>query len=179
MTRSFFDNKTMQCMRRLGDVPRWQIVPTLRTQSVQEHSVGVLMIAGRMALRHDINLTRTNIMTLLTHDDDEAIKGDVPSTAKTPKDPNDCEDVKHALLKFADYLESLAYLKEEMAMGNQRVRDVYHNVRDDAAVWGCRFLELVGYTSEIAHQMIPHELASILGVYDPTVIVGLTHRGDP
>jgi hypothetical protein len=179
MTRSFFDYKTMQCMRRLGDVPRWQIVPTLRTQSVQEHSVGVLMIAGRMALNHGVLLRHEGIMTILLHDNDEAINGDVPSTAKIPKDPSDCKDITHALLKFADYIESLVFLTEERLMGNQRLGEIFENVFDDAAIWGRRFFELLDYTPEMVQQLMHQEITTMLTVYDPQKIVGLAHRGDP
>jgi hypothetical protein len=175
--------KEMVCMRRLAHVPRWQVVPTLRTQSVLEHSIGVMYIAKAIAETLDLDFDRSDVLRALAHDKDEAIKGDTPSTAKVAKNPTDFYDVAFVMIKSADYIESLVYLYEEEAMGNNQLADLFEVVRSDAFKWTERLFLLLdteftltmAEIREAARQLIQQ----ILYVYRPNVHPAITYRNDP
>lgn len=126
------DDKQLRWSRRLAVVPRWQIAPVLRRQSVAEHSFHVAHTAlwllqfseGKDAwtLQSGENtrilpLESEVILYALTHDIDEAAKGDAPSSSKPAPDYSEWPQVK-IIVKVADILEAMAFLFEEQLMGN-------------------------------------------------------------
>lgn len=126
------EDKSLRWSRRLGIVPRWVVVPTIQHQTVAEHCFHVARTAlwlvrllphmgekgmDLSAYEHDI------LIEALRHDDDEAATGDNPSPTKGPKDFTTYNTLK-LVVKVADMLESLAFLHEEMSMGNRRVQEV-------------------------------------------------------
>jgi len=129
-----FNETNMRNMRRLGIVNRWQLAPVIRRESVLEHSVTVLMIYGWLCERWGLSVSYDDAFKVLMHDSDEAITGDAPSTNnKTSAAARAaiCNDARRALLKAADYLESVVYLNEEHAMGNTRVEPYLTSTIDD------------------------------------------------
>ena len=118
---------------RLSTVKRWSIVYTARKQSVAEHCFNVQRICIRMALWFDIKnaleLFRLS-QAALHHDDDEAITGDIPSTAKAHVTlGNDVEtgaalwynssgDRIKSIVKLADLMEAYCFLARELQVGN-------------------------------------------------------------
>ena len=69
---------------RANDVMRWQIVKTIRQQSVAEHSFNVAMIAMDMAVRVDFDaedIKRALIWSLM-HDIPEVFIGDIATPVK-------------------------------------------------------------------------------------------------
>lgn len=116
------DDKSLRWSRRLAVVPRWQIAPVLRRQSVAEHSFHVahtslwLLQFSRDKAR--IPPIESEVMLYaLTHDIDEAAKGDTPSSSKPAPDYSKWPQVK-IIVKVADILEAMAFLFEERLMGN-------------------------------------------------------------
>jgi hypothetical protein len=106
---------------RLQNVPRWSVVPVIRRQSVAEHSFMVAMIARYLATHHadsgSLEFHWVVLLDAMMHDIDEAAKGDSPSPVKEHK-PVDPTDQIKVVVKCADYLESLLYIKAERLMGN-------------------------------------------------------------
>lgn len=112
-----------QCMR-LSAVPRWTIVHTIQKQSVAEHSFNVAVIALCLldsGVLPGLDASRL-VRDALTHDADESVTGDTPSTAKTPKD---LEDDYQRAVKIADVLEALTFITREVQMGNRTVENVH------------------------------------------------------
>lgn len=110
--------------RRLGIVPRWTVVPTLRQQFVDQHCYQATQIARELLPMHQQGSGADNALSFhydvicyaLDHDWDEAEKGDTPSPAK-PIAPLETNQVK-VVVKCADILEAICFLAEEQAMGN-------------------------------------------------------------
>src|SRR5262245_55974581 len=71
---------------RLSTIKRWSIVRTITTQSVAEHCFNVQRICMKLAPLFGITDRIHDWMDLsqaaLHHDDEEAITGDIPGTAK-------------------------------------------------------------------------------------------------
>lgn len=123
-------NRELAFSRRLSYVPRWSVVPTIRQQSVAEHSFHVTRIAQWLTQFHaeggDVGFYSTIMKLALIHDDEEAKTGDYPSTTKVPRMPSDQVNL---VVKIADKLEALVFLAEEEAMGNSRVKDIMEHIR--------------------------------------------------
>lgn len=121
-------NKRLRWSRRLSFVPRWIVMPTIRKQSVAEHSYHMAMTTVWLTNHHNImadideNKTAATALFLLAsalvHDIDEAREGDVPSPNKIPK-PVDPSDQVTVILKVSDILEAIAFIEEEKALGNK------------------------------------------------------------
>lgn len=116
-------------MRRLSHVKRWPTVPTLRTQSVAEHTLNVVYLARQLAVMH-VNYAeefafRDVVMEqALFHDLDEAINGDEPGGTMKNYDYKALVKEKGqiwAVVKLADLLEALIFVREEQGMGHQRM----------------------------------------------------------
>lgn len=109
-------------LRRLSFVPRWVIMPTIRKQSVAEHSYGVTVIARALLSIHSEGHTDTFklgvINSAIDHDKLEAQTGDTPSSDKPYEPPTANTDQTKVVVKCADYLEALMFLHEETLMGN-------------------------------------------------------------
>lgn len=126
-------DKDLRWSRRLSFVPRWSVVPTIRQQSVAEHSFhvaqAVLWLLPQHAVWHTGNhMDRTvfeseALKEALLHDLDEAAKGDAPSPSKKPKDAEGMTQVQ-ILVKVADVLEAIGFIHEEKALGNNHGMEV-------------------------------------------------------
>lgn len=140
------DDARLARIRKLAIVPRWGIVPTIRQQSVLEHSGQVVAIALWLVAKTGASqrvLGSDLMMYALCHDELEALTGDLPSTVKSPiittelkrlcdeydEEYTPDEEVK-IIVKAADLLEQMLWLHEEIAMGNRRVLQVYEGVTD-------------------------------------------------
>lgn len=140
------NSKRVRRLRRLSTVRRWAVLPTIRTQSVAEHSFHVAHIAlwlleklpGVDAEPFPAAFERTLLYYALIHDETEAITGDIPSpgggnhalpgkskeyektfglgTATLDEDQFDL--VIYDILKLADLLEAWLFIKEEQSLGN-------------------------------------------------------------
>lgn len=116
----------------LSHVPRWVIVPTVRTQSVAEHSFNVAMIVQEILTRCPELVTgdppairrEAAIWHALTHDIDESVTGDIPGIAKrwmrSKRDiPDLVPDVplvgvtlgEMRLVKLADTIDAYTWLR--------------------------------------------------------------------
>lgn len=116
---------------RLSIVPRWTIVRTIQKQSVAEHCFNVERIATQIAIKwmgiREIELLFGISQYALHHDDDEALTGDIPSTAKgyvqinlvseSHKWAHGNDTVIH-VVKLADLLEAVWFLSIESKLGN-------------------------------------------------------------
>lgn len=124
--------------RGLSDVSRWGIVRTIRRQSVAEHQyfVGVwtpelLRFVGV----ENASLILQAVEYALHHDDPEIVSGDVPTPLKKRLPPGLIDEATSfrikpletppefilKAVKALDYLEALAFLYEEQAIGNHRL----------------------------------------------------------
>lgn len=130
---------------RLSVVNRWQVMPTIRKQSVAEHQHNVAKIAERLAVEvwgiKDHRLLYQIVMRALEHDDLEAIIGDPPSYVKPfidesgaaqffqdmqrePRFPGEPHPGVKVLVKAADYIDALTFLMIEQSMGNKTINSV-------------------------------------------------------
>lgn len=133
-------------LRRLAEVPRWTVIPVLRRQSVAEHSFHVatvaLWLAGRSSAVVRGEVDRSDLLTAaLTHDSSEAVCGDLPTPSKRHLEPNLTnleetlgvkkwpENVRN-IVKCADMLEAIMFLREEELMGNKRIDAVLAQILD-------------------------------------------------
>ena len=97
---------------RLQVVQRWNIVHTVKTQSVAEHSFNVVLIVREMCSKIPTidPLDRKNLMIrALDHDMEEVFTGDLPSTSKSFKLPKNRLD---GILKLADLIEAEYFLSQ-------------------------------------------------------------------
>lgn len=111
----------------LADVHRWNVVKTVRSQSVAEHSFAVAVIAMEICERLGVYPTATVMWHALTHDMPEVLTGDIDGKFK-----RDNPEVKaaivaaekrafpdlsrigdpgvEAVVKLADKIEGLAWI---------------------------------------------------------------------
>jgi 5'-deoxynucleotidase YfbR-like HD superfamily hydrolase len=114
--------------QRLSVVPRWTILHTIQKQSVAEHCFNVERIALTIA-EEWFNITDKLILfsisqLALHHDDEEALTGDIPATAKKyikvdmlPMYTNYTSE-DYDIVKLADLMEAWWFLNQEFKMGN-------------------------------------------------------------
>lgn len=136
----------LRLMRSAARVGRMHTVPTLRPQSVGEHTFGVIAILFEVG---GILVTSDLIRQALEHDAPEAITGDVPAPAKWKYPELEKaliggeEHIKASfdlglgrtclnsrqldLIKFADLLELAIYSLEEFDMGNKHMSVMAYN----------------------------------------------------
>lgn len=119
---------------RLQHVPRWGIIPTIRRQSVAEHSHGVAVVCIWLLdkMTHSKEYTPAAVLRYaIEHDKWESVTGDTPAVAKQrgiveDKSPKAAIARNTRLIvKLADYLEALQFLVTEMAMGNRLVNECH------------------------------------------------------
>lgn len=114
-------DKDMRATRRLEYVPRWSVMPTLRRQSVAEHSyfatVNCIWLLDRHVLGNDRVFRAEVLEYSVLHDKDEAKTGDTPSPNKPFEPPKGQNQVK-VIVKCADLLEALQFVHAETLLGN-------------------------------------------------------------
>ena len=107
-------------MRRLGDVPRCVILKTIKDRNVAEHSFHVTWIYIWLCDYYGRSPSVNDLLSTLCHDEDEAITGDIPHTAKEHKEVSAPHDM---LLRAADMIEFILTCDEENRMGNGYMLD--------------------------------------------------------
>jgi 5'-deoxynucleotidase YfbR-like HD superfamily hydrolase len=130
--------------RTLAHVPRWQLAPRIRTQSVAEHSYFVALYTEEICVLLAMSQSQTAecVRYALYHDIAEATTGDIPGPVKKAiVDPDkfaayeklaeqkaglcDADDwgteVK-AIVKIADLIDEVFYLKSEEMLGNRTLK---------------------------------------------------------
>lgn len=106
--------------RRLTFVPRWVVVPTIRKQTVDQHSYQVVQIARWLLQFHRNQSEQFRLQVIeaaLDHDNEEALTGDQPTPSKTDSS-GICGVPIKVVVKCADILEAICFMQEEAAMGN-------------------------------------------------------------
>lgn len=133
------DATMISYLRRIRHVPRWVIVPTINKQNVAEHAFHVTWLMAWLCNRFKVPITSKRLIMALCHDATEAVTGDIPTPAKNkppiPKSLNSAYNIDKLLLKTADSLEALMFIKEEIDMGNNAVLDVYVDIVDRGTRW--------------------------------------------
>jgi 5'-deoxynucleotidase YfbR-like HD superfamily hydrolase len=134
----------------LSFVPRWSIAPKLTQQSVAEHCFYVALYASQLCDYLGIPDDATNLIVCwaLRHDAPEVWTGDPPGPAKQHFiDPvllsayvdrfastvDDFDEYRGTvteqtarIIKIADLIDEVMYLRYELALGNTLVRDIYN-----------------------------------------------------
>lgn len=135
------DRNRMLRLRRLGTVPRWNVVNTVRKQSVGEHTFQVTWIALWLGQLCGAQLDEARVLrACLAHDEEEAISGDVSPPYKRALGASAKDFTRkrklgyHAeplltsdevnLIAIADKLEALLFIYEEELMGNRTLDGV-------------------------------------------------------
>ena len=120
---------------RLSVVKRWGILNTIQTQSVAEHCFNVERICMKLAPMFGIT-DFLGVLQLsqaaLHHDDQEALTGDMPTTAKHYIEEGEsgvdmpgrlwytqASDRTREIVKLADLLEAFHFINMEIKMGNK------------------------------------------------------------
>ena len=126
------DEQGLRRNLRLQHVPRWGIVPTIRKQTVAEHSHGVTVIALWLLNRYLPDERETAVLEYAArHDEYESMTGDTPATAKitglivdnTPTGAY--SKTTKNIVKVADFIEALLFICGEEAMGNKTLDSVF------------------------------------------------------
>lgn len=161
----------LKLMRSAARVARTHTVPSLRQQSVGEHTFGVLAILFEIAQRDkefDVDL----ILKTLRHDVPETITGDVPAPAKwlypeleiglriaetdignsfqlhtralTPRQVQ--------MIKFSDLLDLVIYSIEEFDMGNRHMAVMAFNALN--AIRERKLMEVTPEATELYNEVV-------------------------
>lgn len=117
------NDKRLRWSRRLSVVPRWSVLPTVKSQNVAEHSFQVAQTVRWLLGFHidgckDPGFQMACINAALDHDLEEAAEGDAPSPQRPKANPEQAGQ-KTVVIKCADILEALAFIQDERLMGNQ------------------------------------------------------------
>lgn len=115
------NHKILRWSRRLSFVPRWTVAPLIRRQSVAEHCFHVARTSQWLLQYHVDESPEFELEVIrlaLDHDDAEAATGDAPSPGKT-RCPPDQLGKAAIVVKCADVLEAMAFIQEEISMGNR------------------------------------------------------------
>lgn len=131
-------------MMRAQHTMRWTIVPTVRPQSVAEHSFNVAIIAERIAVLSGMSLDLAKLRSAsLLHDIAEVVTGDLPTPTKSRMrdlgfDPNRMDDTitksellptqYRVIIKAADLMESIHFLTNFGC--SKRTEKVLSNLKD-------------------------------------------------
>ena len=122
---------------RMSYIPRWSVCNTLQKQSVAEHCYRVACIAGHLAKRVeaiDDKFLVDVYEASLWHDIDEAFTGDVPTPSKKRKPPEEL-GVTDEVVKGADLIEALLFLKEERTLGNTGLDKIEKQLTEKLHCW--------------------------------------------
>lgn len=159
----------LKLIRLAGGVTRYHTAPTLRSQSVSEHSWGVAMLCQWVAP----NCSAQVLSAALTHDLAEIATGDLPATIKW-ESPElrtalaaiekqfhyelgttvDLKKEEYHLLKWCDMMELIMWCAEEASLGNQTIHNIIIN--------GLSFLEDHGHPNQKAEELY-NEYKAIYG----------------
>lgn len=130
--------RRLQMIERSAVVKRYHTEPTSRTQTVGEHTYGVVWLTALMSQELDVPITVELLMGALAHDAAEHAVGDVPSPTKRDPavraafdlaeamhmDSLGLEDVANptpelaAVIKLADIMEGIMFCTAEVRRGN-------------------------------------------------------------
>lgn len=117
--------------RDLAVVRRWAILPTIRQQSVAEHSFYVALYTQEICNRIGWKCPDYMLLYALMHDMEEIRTGDIPPPAKKQHNiaptlefiGNICLAPEQLLIiKVADLLEAYIFVYNEIKMGNSLMR---------------------------------------------------------
>lgn len=140
---------------RLQNVPRWVVVPVIRRQSVAEHTLNCLAIYQWLCEVAGLELDLGTFVSILEHDEYEAVEGDRPSPSKNPKTKQVSRT--RVIVKIVDMLEALHYGWTENLLGNKHFDSSGHIMTDIVDKLG-HWLSY-GVLGELTD---PHELALML-----------------
>lgn len=130
---------------QLSQVKRWPICHVNKDQSVAEHSFNVMLITKELTSGLDDDLWLQCFAYALTHDMDEVETGDIPSPFKrklrrecpaiieTLDGPPKASPLIRAIVKLADYLEAIYWLREyggSRTAEGEILGDIYNNFED-------------------------------------------------
>lgn len=120
---------------RAQSIKRWTIVNTAKQQSLAEHTFNVMAIARRICTA--LNIDDRNVMKYaFDHDLDEVLTGDIPTPAKKrleidlPYNGNGkelCSELELAVVKTADVMEALIFIRENGIGKHAQLCDAYLN----------------------------------------------------
>lgn len=125
--------------RRLAIVPRWSVLPTIRSETVASHTFQVVVLA-RLISKHHVRSGYLDFRDQITsealnHDLDEAMDGDEPGGPwRKPKDYQQLIKERGqvwAVVKMADILDAYLFLTEEWLMGNTLIEPIIEGYRDE------------------------------------------------
>lgn len=136
-------NANLRAALRLQHVPRWGIIPTVKKQTVAEHSHGVAAIAlWLVEFSENPIFDKGDVLEYaITHDKWEAVTGDIPAVAKhrgvvadnTPK--SEVKLSTRMVVKLADYMEALNFLRTEEVFGNKMAEGPFNYVFQGACTF--------------------------------------------
>lgn len=114
----------------LQHVPRWVVIPTIKKQTVAEHSYNVAVLTYWLCIRlgKDANTIAISVLKALVHDSSEAITGDMPSPIKRNVPP--AENEGELLVKVADSIESILFIRHEYDLGHRNLADILQYNQD-------------------------------------------------
>jgi len=97
----------------LSYVPRWTVVPMMRSQTVTDHSWRVAVIADDLACRLGVSLSMRDTMIRYSvyHDIGEVETGDIPSTAKGGRVDASSLSIESLIVKIADAIETCTWAR--------------------------------------------------------------------
>lgn len=160
-------------MLRAGSVKRFHIVNTTRVQTLSEHQYGVAVIAGELARRmgFEPSIVAHTMALAIVHDVGETRTGDIPTPTKkrlrealgTSVDEvlgqfdstyldNEAPPWIKAVLKCADYLESMTFLQEHKV--GRHADAVMRDISRDAAVFFNAAGDVGDHASKIWHEFM-------------------------
>lgn len=172
---------------RLSVVKRWSVIQTIREQSVAEHSFNVALIALRITEKW-FAITGSKLQTAvlkhaLFHDWWESVTGDPPTYMKRFIDEAgaiaafkadgtsegiDLSDVDRDFVKFvvkaADIIEAIIFLRMEVSLGNRSVTRHIDNLED----------KLINFFDSNPVRTV--KTATLMGLYRDDIVNGMFNR---
>lgn len=107
------DKETFINALKLSHVPRWSIIDMLKPQSVADHTYRTQIIALKLIDDLELKMNKKDVVyTILFHDIEEAVTGDMPSNHKSDNGNNlsFSINIAHSLMRLADVLEAAIWL---------------------------------------------------------------------